>query len=280
MRGRTLSYLLLSLSFSEFLEFSGIESVRFPSSAQELTLSKMACEYLKFGGYPETVLYKRERERLLRELLDVAIQRDIIERYGIRNIKVLRMLIEAIATSSEFSMHRFFNFLKSNGYKVSKNTLYTYLQALEDAFIIHETKRYSKSVRQREQSMSKPYMLDNGLLMVNNVSGGKLFENAVFNALFRNEKLKIYYYSDQSSEVDFIVEEKGAVKALVQASSELNGIETKEREFKALYRASDALDCNKLIIVTLNSKGTEIYKGKKINIMPIWELMLAPVAQW
>lgn len=276
MRGRTISYLLLTLSFSEFLEFNHIEHSSTSSSSAESKISRGAMEYLEFGGYPEIVLYKKERIRMLSELLDVTLQRDIVERYGVRNIKILRLLIKTIATSSEFSIHKFFNFLKSNGYKVSKNTLYAYLQALTDAFVVHEIKKYSKSLREGEQSISKFYMLDNGLLSINSAVESKLFENAVFNTLFRRNDSELFYYKDQSFEIDFVMCEKGKgrVKALVQASYDISDIVTREREFKALTNASNKLKCKKLVVVTLSSKRTETYKGKKIEVLPFWEFML------
>ena len=274
MRGRTISYRLLTLDFLEFLEFNGIRFNYTLSSTEESKIVKAATEYLKFGGYPEVALYKRERERILRELLDVTLQRDIVERYKVRNIKVLRLLIKTIAASSEFSIHKFFNFLKSNGYKVSKNTLYSYVQALVDAFLVEELKKYSRSLRAREQSVSKLYMLDNGLLSVNGASEGKLFENAVFNTLYRMDNIELSYYRDQSIEVDFVVSEKDAIKALVQASYNISDYTTRERELKALVGAAGKLNCSNLYLVNLNEDKVEHYKGQKIMILPLWKFML------
>jgi predicted AAA+ superfamily ATPase len=274
MRGRSISYSLLTLDFQEFLEFKGIKISKFLSSEEENKLAKLALEYVKFGGYPEVALYSGEKEKLLKELIDVTLQRDIVERYGVRNIKVLRLLINALSSSFEFSVHKFFNFLKSNGYMVSKNTLYTYINAINDAFIVAELKKYSKSVIKEEQSVSKFYMLDNGLSAVSNAQDSKLFENAVFNSLYRREGIKLAYYADQSSEVDFAISKKGSIKSLIQAAYSLGDFSTREREFNALLHASEKLHCNSLYIITLNESGTELYKGKKIKIIPIWKFML------
>ncbi len=274
MRGRSLSYSLLTLDFQEFLEFKGTKPSKFLSSAEESNLAKVALEYVKFGGYPEVALSSGDKEKLLRELIDVTLQRDIIERYGIRNIKVLRLLVNSLSSSFEFSTHKFFNFLKSNGYTVSKNTLYTYIQAINDAFVVAELKKYSKSVVKEEQSVSKFYMLDNGICAASNAQNSKLFENAVFNSLYRREGIKLAYYNDQSAEVDFVVSKGDSVKSLIQAAYSLGDFSTKEREFKALHLASEKLRCKNLYVITLNENGTETYKGKKIKIMPLWKFML------
>ena len=117
-------------------------------------------------------------------------------------------------------------------------------------------------------------MLDDGLLGINGASESKLFENAVFNALYRKEEVELAYYSDQSMEVDFVVSAKGAVRALIQASYDISDFTTKERELKALVSTSNKLKCKNLYVVTLNSAGVEYYKGKKIVVLPLWKFML------
>jgi predicted AAA+ superfamily ATPase len=145
---------------------------------------------------------------------------------------------------------------------------------LEDSFIVEELKKYSRSLRAKEQSVSKIYMLDNGLLSVNGVSEGKLFENAVFNTLYRIDNIKLSYYRDQSAEVDFVISKNGTVKALIQASYSISDFATRERELKALAAAAVKLNCNNLYLVTMNEDKVERHKGKRIVVLPLWKFML------
>ena len=233
LRGRNLSYELYPLDFSEFLSFSGTTWTEHMSTRQESNVVSLFGEYFEWGGYPETVLYKRERERILKEILDVTIQRDIIERYGIRNTKILRLLIVALAGSSEFSINRFFHFLKSSGHKVSKNTLYTYFQALLDAYVVHEIRRYARSYKSREQLPVKVYFTDNGLLRVNNIAEkSKLMENLVCNQLVRKYGSENVCYYSSNYEVDFLVVKAGRPAMLLQVSYDLSDMNTRERGAK------------------------------------------------
>lgn len=57
-------------------------------------------------------------------------------------------------------------------------------------------------------------------------------------------------------------------------SCDLSVYQTKERETKALIRASKELNCSHLLIITSNEEGEEIIKDKKIKFMPIWKWLL------
>ncbi|MBA7658935.1 hypothetical protein ES703_66898 [subsurface metagenome] len=61
---------------------------------------------------------------------------------------------------------------------------------------------------------------------------------------------------------------------LIQSCFDLSDYQTKERETKALIRASKELNCLNLLIITVNDEGEEIIKGKKIIFIPIWKWLL------
>jgi len=275
MRGRTISYTTYPLSFKEYLQFKKIQYSDYMSTIEENTIVKAVDGYIKFGGYPEVALMPKEKEKILREIVEVTVSRDIIERYKMRNPKVVRILINALANSQEFSANKFFNFLKSLGYKVSKNTIYAYMQALNDAFIVYYIKNYSKSYKILEQSIPKPFFVDNGILMANNVSDiSKLMENLVFIKLLRMYGInRIYYAKSQSYDIDFIIAEK-EVKQLIQVSYNIDNFATQDRELKSIYNASKNLNCNDLLIITWDREGKISFKGKKIKLLPIWKWLL------
>src|SRR3989338_8126796 len=84
-------------------------------------------------------------------------------------------------TASLFSVNKLFNDIKSQGYKVAKDTLYSYLSYLEDAFLIFSVPIFTESLRHMQTTPKKIYGIDNGLIIANtfNLSEnfGKLFEN-------------------------------------------------------------------------------------------------------
>ena len=187
MRGRAVSYVILPFSFPEFLRAKEIEVEKHLSSDKKAWVMKYLDEFIRFGGFPEVVLDEDENSkvRTLKEYVEVLLMRDVVERHKVKNIKVLRMLFNALqgSFSKEFSVHKFFNFLKSQGIKVSKNTLYDYFQHYEDAFAVVPVKRFSYSIREVEQSLPKVYQIDNGYAAQMGIrfspNIGRLMENTV-----------------------------------------------------------------------------------------------------
>ncbi|MBC7090475.1 MAG: ATP-binding protein, partial [Nitrososphaeria archaeon] len=174
-------------------------------------------------------------------------------------------------------VHKFYNFLKSSGIKVSKNTLYNYVQALNDSFIIFPLKKFSRSYKSEEASMPKIYFIDNGLLTIQGVNDeGKLMENLVFVELLRRfdaEKIRYFLYNDK--EVDFIIKDGNSVKKFIQVCYSIEDFETREREIKPLIKASELLDCKNMTILTWDTEDEVKIEGKPIKILPLWKWLIS-----
>lgn len=276
MRGRSLDYVVHPLDFTEFLDFKKIAHKKYTSTKEENRIINAAEEYMKFGSYPEIAIMPGMKESVLQELLDVTISRDVIERYGVRNPKIVRLLIEALANSFEFSANKFYNFLKSNGYKISKNSIHTYMQALNDAFIVYYVRNYSNSYKKREQSIPKPYFEDNGIVSISGIrDNARLLENAVFTALLRAQGYEhIFYAKGLGYDLDFVIVKNTPVK-IIQVSYDISNFSTMQREFESLYSGSKHFKCDELLLITMNNEGMRLYKGKKIKILPLWKWLLS-----
>lgn len=277
MRGRTISYTVLPFSFVEYLAVRKIETKRYVSSSEKAWTLNALKKYMEHGGYPEAVLYPEEREKILFDIFETTIYRDVVERYKIRNTKLLKLLITSLINSAEreFSINKFYNFIKSTGMKVSKNTLYTYLDALNDVFFVFPVRKFSYSYKEMEQSLPKIAVVDNGMLSANGINdNGRLMENLVFVELLRRGKLVYYYKSVDSKEVDFVILEKSKPRQLIQVAFSVEEYDTKEREATALLKASKELKCNNLAIITWDKEGKEKIKGKKIVYTPLWKWLL------
>jgi len=277
LRGRTLSYEIFPFSFRGYLKAKKIEIRKYLSSRERALIVKELKNYLFFGGYPEVVLYPEEKEKIISDVIETVIYRDIIERYKVRNVKMLRILINSLINSvaKEFSIHKFYNFIKSTGMKVSKNSLYSYVEALQDVFFIFPIKKFSYSYRNIEQSIPKVYIIDNGILTFTGIEDkGKLIENLVFIELKRIGEEIYYWKSPEDYEVDFLVKEKRKVKQLIQVCYDISDIETREREIKALLKASEELKCKDLLVITADYEREEKIKGKKIKFISLWRWLL------
>ena len=279
LRGRTLSYLILPFSFTEFLKIKKISFGKYLSAEEKARLLNAFREYLSFGGYPEAVIYPEEREKIIREIIEVTIYRDLVERHKIRNTKVVRLMLNYLVSAKEFSVHKFFNFLKSLNIKVSKNSLYNFLEFFNEAFVFLPLRKFSYSLKTIEQSTPKIYCTDNAL--IESIVGddkGKKFENLFFLSLLRRgfePNKNLFYYSLNNHEVDFLIKKGRKVKTLLQACFALENFETKEREIRSLLRASERLGCKNLFVVTSDYESREEIKNRTIKFIPLWRWLIS-----
>src|SRR3989338_9598315 len=102
MRGRSITYNVMPFSFNEFLRARGIEYKKHLSSSEKAFILNSLREYIEYGGYPEATVYAKERERILTDIFETAIYKDVIERSRIRNIKAMKLLINGLSNSVEF----------------------------------------------------------------------------------------------------------------------------------------------------------------------------------
>ena len=284
LRGRTLSYLLLPFSFKEFLTLKQFEGdLHKLSSKEKSVLMSLMDEYLEWGGYPEIALENTNELKLktISEYYDLVIFKDIVERFKIKNTKVIKWLIKSAITScsKEFSIHKIYSTLKSQGIKVSKNTLYEYTSLMEDVLFSFFLPKFKHSERKKELSINKLYLCDIAFskLTENSNGKGKKMENTVFLELKRRAApiTQISYWKNiQQEEVDFVIQEGPKLKQLIQVSQNISEFETKKREIRALLKASTELKCSNLLMITENAEATEKIKGKTIQYVPLWKWLL------
>lgn len=275
LRGRTIKYEILPLSFREYLKFRGISESMNTIRGKSIILKEFKL-YLMAGGFPETINMVDEiRRKTIDEYLDVMTYRDIIERYQVRNINSLNYLIKKILTnpSGEISVNKIYNELRSKGIKVTKDYLYSYVIYLDEAFIISILKNYSESFI--KQDIKKIYPIDTSLSM-NSLIGtsqeqGKLLEAICYNELKRKEK-EIYYFSEKK-ECDFVIREKNKIIDAIQVCYNLND-ENQDREIKGLLEAMKKFKLKVGLILTYDQEDEIEIEGRKIIIKPVWKWLL------
>ena len=280
LRGRNLSYLLLPFSFSEFLKTQGIIYKKYLSSQERSKIQYAMKEYFSYGGYPEAILYSKERERIINEIIEVTIYRDLIERHNIRNHKLVKLMFNYLIQAKEFSVHKFYQFLRSLPMRVSKNSLYNYLGFFNDAFLFFPLRKFSFSLKYREQSIAKIFTVDN--VFITTILGedhGKKLENVVFLSLLRqgyelNKHLFYYVTSSGLNEVDFLVKDEKETLHLIHVCFDPSHYLTKEREVKSLVQSAKEVHCKNLIVVTFDAEFEEKYEGFNVRFIPLWRWLL------
>ncbi len=286
MRGRSMTYVLLPFSFSEYLRARGAQVTTRPSSRDLSHMLSMLGEYLRYGGFPEVCKEPaRSRHRVLDDYVDVMLMRDVIERHRVENIMVLRALYNALMSSvtTPFSLHAFHKYLKGQGHMVSKNTLYGYFSHLEDAFSVLAVRRFSHRLKETQQSLPKVYPIDTGYLAqqrgLQSRDMGILMECAVAVELTRrlldDPTRAIYYWRDaEGREVDFAVTARTEVSELIQCSYDVSRPTTRDRELTPLFKASDELECDALRVITWDHGETTTVGGRTVVFEPLWRWLL------
>ncbi len=282
LRGRTLPYVLLPFSFREALHMKGVSATALGSREKSALLNALG-EYLDNGGFPEVVREEdaETRVRILEEYLNMVVYRDIVERYRIRNTQLVRWLIKSLTASfaKEFSTHKLYATLKSQGMKVSKNSLYAYVAMFEDSMFIFTLPKFSPSVRKGDFSIRKAYLADTGFARALAVSGntGRKMENVVFLELLRRKQPLgelCYWKGLLGKEVDFVVKD-GRVTQLVQVCADIRDSAVRKREVGALLEASRELRCANLLVITSDYEARETKEGRTITYTPLWKWLLA-----
>ncbi|MGC8533691.1 MAG: ATP-binding protein [Candidatus Parvarchaeum sp.] len=279
LRGRALPLIVLPLSFEEVLKAKSMLLSLPLSSGKVSGIKYELSNYLANGGFPDIVFDNVKPVQFFRQYLDLVVFKDLTERFGIRNISVVKLLMTSILSSfgKEFSISKQYKTLKSMGINVSQKTVYSYVQLFEDSFFCFFVPRFSTSLRKSSLSVKKVYLNDNGFA---NISGdkevGRQMENAVFIELLRRKgNYDIFYWKDyQQREVDFVITTNNKPTNLIQVTYASHKTNLQDRELFSLLRASEELHCNNLLVITWDYEAEEKIKGKKIKFIPLWKWLL------
>lgn len=266
---------LRPFSFREYLRYRWAEPT---SAVDELadherpTLQAHLERYLREGGMPAVQgKSPEEANSQLRQLLDVALLRDVIDRHAVSNPRSLRRLQRRLlrAPTEDFSVQRLLKDLKEEGLRVAKDTLHTYLDHLEEAGMVETVCVETSSERQRRLHPRRVFPADPalvGLLADDPASGIEAaLRTAVFHELRRRGYRVTYLLaaagdapadsSGAGEGVDFLARARGRDPMLIQvcAASEDSPLRASRR--LALRRAAAAHPTARARLVTLEGDG-------------------------
>lgn len=270
------------LSFREFCRFKGVDADGFLETDKARV--RMAFdEYNRYGGFPAPALKKElsAKFRILQGYFDTMILRDFVEHWSISDPLLLRHFLKRVmgGIANPLSVNAIFNEVKSIGFKVAKDSLYDWLDKACGIYLFLEAPKFSRSVAKERQSMSKYYVVDNGLrsatLLAQADDDGRQLENTVFMHLARNKGPlgKICHYRERQ-DCDFVICRENEVERLIQVSWSLENHDTRKREISGLLEASRELSCSDLTIVTHDEEDEISYDGQTIRVVPAWKFCL------
>ncbi len=277
LRGRAVTYTVYPLSLNEYLDFHKIDKKLYPQQNKSKII-QLTEKFLTEGGFPETVFYDNiNRTGILQQYFNVMIFRDIVERYKISNVEILKYFIKKIFASvtKPLSVNKTYNDIKSLGYKISNKYLYEYFDYCNSVFIIISISKFDFSELKQNKSDKKAYIIDTGLLSAVEFSvsenKGKLLENMVALELIKSGK-DIFYFKN-NYECDFIIRDKN-VFSCVQVAYELKNNDTKERELRGLNEACQFLGIKKGTIITFDEYEEIKYNEIDVTICPVYKYFL------
>ena len=284
LRGRAWQVLIHPFSFEEALRHQGLTLPRdpgVPTRRERGRLERALLDWLATGGFPEAQgLDPASRQQLLRDYVDVAMLRDVVERHDVRNVAALRWLVRHLLGNAGglFSIEKFHAALKSQGLPIAKDTLHQFLGYLEDCFLVRIVWMESTSERQRMVNPRKAYPVDPGLIPVFDRTGranlGHALETAVLIELERRRFEVTYVRTPAGFEVDFLARGAAGETELIQVCADLTDPATATRECRALAAAGSRFPRARKRLLTLTHEGTaaDLPAGTEVQTACEWLL--------
>ena len=277
LAGRNISYVVYPFSFEEYLNSRGLKTDKLQKySTEKGNILKAFDDFIEYGSFPEIALTPSAQRKMeiLSSYFDAIFFKDIVRRYGVREIGELNIFLKILSSSysSYFSSVKSLNYFKSMGRKISRVTLLNFLDYTRSVFLIYVLEKYEKSIRKKMSLQSKTYIIDIGIArLFSDIDKGRALENAVFLEILRKNRptQSINYLKLKSGkEVDFII--SGKTKEIIQVPYQLSDALTKSREIRALVAAAKGLSLDEAKIITYNFEGEEVFDGVLIKYIPFW----------
>ena len=244
-------------------------------------LERALLDWLATGGFPEAQgLDPASRHQLLRDYVDVAMLRDVVERHNVRNVAALRWLVRHLLGNAGgmFSIEKFHAALRSQGLPIAKDTLHQLLGHLEDCFLVRIVWMESTSERQRMVNPRKAYPVDPGLIRVFDRTGranvGHALETAVLVELERRRFDVTYVRTPEGYEVDFLSRDATGEMELIQVCADLSDPATAERECRALTAAGKRFPRARKRLLTLTQDAFPAESPAGTEVLTAWEWLL------
>lgn len=239
LTGRYVAFRIYTLSFGEYLFFkSHYAEVSDPK--QELA------EYVRLGGFPGTHLQAYSQDEvytIVRDIYNSTVFSDIVRRNQIKKVDQLERVVKYVSNNvgNTFSASSISAYLKSERRSLDNETIYSYLDKLESAYLLHRCSRYDLRGKAILKTQEKFYLADVALrysvLGYNEDSVAASLENVVYLELLRRG-YEVYIGKTPDGEVDFVATRQGE-KLYVQVMQEITSEKTEKREYERLLEIHD-----------------------------------------
>ncbi len=270
LTGRYISFRIFTLSFGEYLMFKS----KFANVGEPKT---ELANYVRLGGFPATHLQAYSQDEIytiVRDIYNSTIFSDIVKRNQVRKIDQLERVVKYTFSNvgNTFSAKSIADYLKSERRSLDNETVYSYLDKLEKAYLLHRCSRYDLQGKEILKTQEKFYLADVALrysvLGYNADSVASSLENIVYLELCRRG-YTVYVGKTSDGEIDFVAIRQNE-KIYVQVTQEINSEKTEKREYNRLLEIPD--NYPKFVLTTDEFAGGN-YEG--IKTMHIADFLLS-----
>lgn len=239
LTGRYVSFRIYTLSFREYLTFKSQYAV-------VEDVHKELANYIRLGGFPATHLRAYGQDEvytIVRDIYNSTIFSDIVKRNQIRKIDQLERVVRYTFNNvgNTFSSKAISDYLKAEHRSLDNETVYSYLEKLEKAYLLHRCSRYDLNGKEILKTQEKFYLADTSLrysvLGYNDDTVASSLENIVYLELCRRG-YTVYIGKTGDGEVDFVATRQNE-KLYVQVTQRIESEKTEKREYERLLEIRD-----------------------------------------
>ena len=272
LTGRYLQIEMLPFSLDETMRWKNISPDREEQAARAIVL---ADDYMRNGGYPETIPARSITKSYLSTLFDSILLKDVAQRHNVRNTTDLYNL--ATYLLSNFCNPISANELAGELGLSSVATTKKFCDYLNEPYLFFYLPRFNNKLKLMNKAPKKVYVVDNGFVQSTafNLSEnlGRLLENQVFVELLRRGYIPgqtlFYYRTRNDKEVDFVTRKGAKVEQLIQVCYDITSEKTRKRELDALVEAAKELHCDNHLVITNSEQNELVWKEYTILIRSI-----------
>ena len=239
LTGRYITFHIYTLSFEEYLMFK-------KSYTTLKDLKQEFSQYVRLGGFPATHLQDYSQDEvytIVKDIYNSTIFSDIVRRNQVKKIDQLERVVKYTFNNigNTFSAKSISNYFKSEQRKIDNETVYSYLEKLQKAYILHKCSRYDLQGKDILKTQEKFYLADVSLrysvlgYTVDSIAAS--LENIVYLELKRRG-YDVYIGKIKDKEIDFVATKQNE-KIYVQVTQEIKSEKTQKREYEQLLEIRD-----------------------------------------
>lgn len=265
LTGRYITFHIYTLSFEEYLMFK-------KSYTTLKDLKQEFSQYVRLGGFPATHLQDYSQDEvytIVKDIYNSTIFSDIVRRNQVKKIDQLERVVKYTFNNigNTFSAKSISNYFKSEQRKIDNETVYSYLEKLQKAYILHKCSRYDLQGKDILKTQEKFYLADVSLrysvlgYTVDSIAAS--LENIVYLELKRRS-YDVYIGKIKDKEIDFVATKQNE-KIYVQVTQEIKSEKTQKREYEQLLEIRD--NYPKYVVMADNFAGGNYEGIKTMNIV-------------